>query len=164
MQHISDLLIKVLADYLVVPIVLIGALALWRLPEKVRYQRCARAVLAGIVALLFDRIASLLYQGQRPFVAMGVAPKAAFLADSGFPSDHVVFCFIITFIVWAATKNLKLSILLFVLSCLVGLGRVLALVHRPIDVLGGIGCALLAAIVVYGRKFFDRDLPSSQSF
>jgi len=165
MEHIADLLIKFMADYLVVPIVLIGLWALLlRTPPAVRYQRVGRAVLMGLSALLIAKIASLLYQGQRPFVALGEAPKAAYLANPGFPSDHVLFVFAITAAVWATTRDVKLTAALLIMSCLVALGRILALVHTPIDVLGGIGCALLAAVLVYGRRFFDRHLPSSQPF
>jgi len=163
MTQLGDFLIKVIADYLVIPIFLIGVWAVLTLPQAVRYQRIGRGVFAGLVALWFAKIASLLYQGQRPFVALGEAPKAAYLANPGFPSDHVVLVFTITFVVWAATKNVKVSALLLALSSLVAIGRILALVHTPLDVAGGIVCALIAMACVYGRYFFDRHLPSSQS-
>ena len=162
---IVDLLIKIMADFLVIPIVLIGALALWRLPRAVRYQRIGRTFVYGLSALFIGKIASLLYrEGQRPFVALGEAPKAAYLANPGFPSDHVLFVFAITFVVWGATKNAKLTLALLIMSCLVAIGRILALVHTPIDVLGGIACAFAAAVLIYGKGFFDRHLRSPQSF
>jgi membrane-associated phospholipid phosphatase len=158
MSHIADLLIKLIADYLVIPIVLLAAWAFFALPARVRYRRIAWAVVMGLATLLVGKIASLFYQGQRPFEALHEAPKAAYLANHGFPSDHVLFVFAITFAVWAATKNPKLSGLLLAMSCLVAIGRILALVHTPLDVAGGIICALLAAVIVYGRHFFDRHL------
>lgn len=161
---IIDVLIKIMADFLVVPIVVLGVLALWRLPAPVRYQRIGRAFMCGLTVLFVGKIASLLYQGERPFVALGEVPKAAYLANPGFPSDHVLFVFAVTFVVWGATKDVKVSLALGIMSCLVAAGRILALVHTPVDVLGGIACALLAAVLVYGKSFFDRHLHTSQSF
>lgn len=163
-MQLADILVKLIADLFVVPIVLIGALSMWRLPHKVRYQRFGFGLLTGLVALLFAKIASLFYQGERPFVELGTEPKAAYLNNPGFPSDHALLVFAITFVVWASTKNLKLGLILLVLSVAVAGGRVLALVHTPLDVLGGIACALLAASLVYGRRFFTRRLPSKQPF
>ncbi len=163
-MHITDLLIELIADLLVIPIVFIGVWAMIRIPKAARYQRFARGMMAGLTALLFAKIASLLYQGERPFIELGVEPKAAYLSNPGFPSDHVLFVFAITFVVWASTKNRRISGLLLILSCLVALGRVLALVHTSIDVFGGIACALAAVFIWYGRSFFKRDLPSSKSF
>lgn len=146
-------LIHVLADYLIIAVAAAGGIALL-LVKQDRYQIWARAIVTGLVALLFAKIISLLYHGQRPFETMGVKPGAAYLPDPGFPSDHALLVFTITCIVWASTKNIRLSLLLLVLSALVALGRILALVHTPLDIAGGLLCAVLAAVCVYGRRFF----------
>jgi undecaprenyl-diphosphatase len=149
-----DLLLKFIADYLVIPIVLVGGLVLLRVPAKQRYQVWAQAVMTGLVALLFAKIISLLYQGQRPFETLGVEPGAAFLPNPGFPSDHALLVFTVACVVWAVTKHRFLGGVLLVAALLVALGRVLALVHTPLDVVGGALCAIAAAVFVYGRKFF----------
>jgi undecaprenyl-diphosphatase len=114
----------------------------------------------GLVALWIAKIMSLFYQeGERPFMILGVTPKAAFLNNPGFPSDHVLFVFSITFVVWATTKNKPWSLTLLIMSMLVAAGRILALVHTPIDVAGGIIAALIAASAVYGRSFYSSKLP-----
>jgi undecaprenyl-diphosphatase len=155
---IIDLAVAFIADLLVIPVVLIGAWVMLRLPRNVLYQRLARAFVTGLTAVLFAKIASLLYQGERPFVTLGTEPKAAYLNNPGFPSDHTLLVFTITFVVWASTKNRKLTGILLLLSSLVALGRVLALVHTPADVAGGIICALLAALLWYGPAIFSRHL------
>lgn len=144
-----------IADYLIIPTVLAGGLVLLFVPKKQRYQIWARALLTGLTALLFAKIISLLYQGERPFETLGVAPGAAFLPNPGFPSDHALLVFTVAFAVWAATKNKLATGFLLVAAVLVAIGRVAALVHTPLDVIGGFGCALFAAIVVNGRRFFD---------
>lgn len=153
--HMADsLFLKVIADYLVVPIALAGGLALLLIPAKERYIAWAKAVLAGLTALLFAKIIAQFYQGARPFETLGVEPGAAFLPNPGFPSDHALLVFAITCVVWAATKNKWLAGALLVASIAVSVGRVLALVHTPADVIGGALCAIIAAICIYGRQFF----------
>lgn len=159
-----DILVTIIADILVVPIVLIGGWAMLRLPAAIRFKAIGRGIVMGLTALLFAKIASLLYQGERPFVEMGVAPKAAYLNNPGFPSDHVLFVVAIALVVWASTKNKKLGLTLAIMSLLVAVGRVVALVHSPADVVGGIICAVLAGFLIYGRRLWQSDLPTSKSF
>ena len=154
MQSFIDVFILIIADYLVVPIVLIGAWTMLRLPSATRTDKIARGIMAGLVALFIAKLLSLLYQGERPFVSQGVEAKAAYLNNPGFPSDHVLFVFVIAFVVWAATKNRRLALVLLIMSFLVAIGRVSALVHTPLDVLGGFAAALLGVSLVYGRDFY----------
>lgn len=152
------LLTRIVADGLVVPIALVGGIAMLRLPKAERYQKIARGVAAGLVALFFAGVISLFYQdGARPFEQLGVAAGAAYLNNPGFPSDHSLFVFMITFVVWASTKNKRLSAALLIMSVMVAVGRVAALVHTPADVLGGFACALVAALCFYGKSLFTFD-------
>jgi undecaprenyl-diphosphatase len=122
------------------------------LPKRERYIAFARGTFAAAVALFWARIISLLYSGERPFQALGTAPKAAYLQNAGFPSDHALLVFMVVLVVWAATKNKLLTLVLLIMALLVGVGRVIALVHTPADIAGGALCALVAAICVYGRQ------------
>lgn len=151
----SDVFIKVIADWLVIAVVLVGGVGFLLLTPKNRLHLMARATIMALVALWTAKIASLLYQGERPFVTLGEVPKAAFLNNPGFPSDHTLLVFVITLIVWASTKNKFLTAILLCMSVLVAMGRVAALVHTPLDVMGAIACAAIAAVVLYGRRLFS---------
>ncbi len=145
----SSLLIRIMADGLLVPIVLIGAYALLRyVPSNKRYQAYARVVMAGLTSLLLAELIAFIWQpdAARPFVELGVSPGAAYLSNSGFPSDHVMLVSAITLAVAFETKKYKLAIFLGGLTLLVALGRVLALVHTPLDVAGGAFFALVGAL------------------
>jgi membrane-associated phospholipid phosphatase len=144
-----ELLIRLLADGLVVPIVVLGAYALlFKVPAKSRAQSYGRVIMAGLTALLLAKLVGSFWQpdAARPFVEMGVAAKAAYLDNAGFPSDHVLFSAAITLAVWFETRQRKLAVLLAVLTGLVALGRVIALVHTPLDVLGGLAFASIGAL------------------
>ncbi|HEU5187652.1 MAG TPA: phosphatase PAP2 family protein [Candidatus Saccharimonadales bacterium] len=152
---VEGIFLKIIADWLVVPIVLVGVVAMLRQPKSARYQIICRGLVAGLATLLGGKIGSLFYQGERPFVHLGQEAKAAFLDNPGFPSDHTLLVFAVTLIVWASTKNVALSLLLLFLSVLVAIGRVAALVHSPTDVIGGMVFAFIAVVAVYGGSFFS---------
>ena len=145
----STFIIPLIADGLIIPIVLIGIYALIRyVPNKQRYQTYACVLMAGLTSLLIAKLAATLYQPSavRPFMELGVSPQAAYMNNPGFPSDHVLFAMAITLAVLFAAKQRKLAAILFVLTLLMGIGRVLALVHTPTDVVGGIAIALIGAL------------------
>ena len=148
-----DALVRFIADWLVIAIAVIGGISFLYYVKKDRYQHFARALLAGLTALVIAKIMSAFYvQGARPFVLMGVEPKAAYLENPGFPSDHALLVFTIVLVVYAATGKRQIALLLLVLSVLVAIGRVIALVHTPADVLGGILAALLGVWIWYGKE------------
>lgn len=151
----ADIFIRLLADGLLIPIVLIGAWVMIRLPREGRDRLYVRAFMTGITALIIAKISGFFYHAERPFVVMGAAAKASFLQNGGFPSDHALLAFTITLVVWATTKNVTVSLALLVMSVLLSIGRVLALVHTPVDVLGGAAFAFIAAMLWYGPSLLS---------
>jgi membrane-associated phospholipid phosphatase len=153
-MDISWLFIKVTADFLIIPMIIIGGWVGIRLIFDRKKTLVTKAIITGAAAFALAKLASLFYQGERPFVQQGVAPGAAYLNNPGFPSDHALLAFVVVYIVWGSTKNIPLTIALLVCAVLISLGRIMALVHTPVDVIGGFGCATIAAIVIYGKDFF----------
>jgi membrane-associated phospholipid phosphatase len=155
----SSFFIRLLADGLMIPIVLIGAFAMLRyVPAAERYQAYARIILAGLTAFLLAELVATMWQpdAARPFVELGVNPGASYLSNTGFPSDHVLLVSAITLAVGFETRKRKLTIFLAILTFLVALGRVLALVHTPLDVAGGVAFALLGATWYFTAPRYDR--------
>lgn len=148
-----DTLIRLLADGLVIIIFIVSMLTFaFGIPRDKWWYWGWRIVLAGLTAYLAAKIAGFLYQPEtmRPFEKLGVEPKAAFLPNPGFPSDHALFAMFLTLAVWFSTKRKKLAIALFGLTIIMGAARVSALVHTPLDVIGGILLAFVG-IVWYRR-------------
>lgn len=148
-QEFIDVLIKIAADWSMIPIVLIGAYALvFRIPKGKRLKAYSRALMAGLTAYLLAKLIGFVYQpsDMRPFEIINASAKASFLNNPGFPSDHILFATVIACAVWFETKIKSLSIILAVLIVVVGIGRVLALVHTPADVIGGILIAFVGAL------------------
>ncbi len=144
-----EIVVKLIADGLVIPIALLGAYALLRhVPSRERYQTYARVMMAGLTAFVAAKIIGLLYQPEalRPFEIMGVDAGASFLNNPGFPSDHALFTMAITLAILFGAKNWKLAAVSFGLTLLVCVGRVIALVHTPLDVVGGLLVACVGVV------------------
>lgn len=144
-----DIIIRIIADGAVIPVALIGAWALlYYVPNDQKYRSYARVIMAGLTAYLIAKLVGTIYQPEslRPFEKLGVDAGALYLNNPGFPSDHVLFVTAITLAVWFETRQKTVTLVLLFLSLLVAIGRVSALVHTPLDVLGGIVIACIGAL------------------
>lgn len=152
-----ELMIKLLADGLMVPIVLIAAYALIvKVEQKRRYDIYTRIAMAGLTAYVLAKLVGAVWQpeARRPFEELGVAAGASYLNNPGFPSDHTLFAGFLAFAVWYATKDKRLGLVMLALAILTGIGRIMAHVHTPLDVAGGFIFAAIGATWygVYGKK------------
>jgi membrane-associated phospholipid phosphatase len=142
-------IVRLLADGLIIPIILLAGYALlFKIPSRNRFEAYKRIFLAGLTAYLFAKLLAAVYQpsSERPFEAMGIAAGASFLPNPGFPSDHALFTTFLTLAVWFETRRKNIAITMGILTLLVCLGRVLAFVHTPLDVIGGIIVAFMGVI------------------
>lgn len=136
-----DSLIRFIAQYLIVAIVA-GVVVAWFMAPKVNRWRITLSVItAGIIALVLSRIASRLYYDPRPFVTEHVQPLFYHAPDNGFPSDHSLLAMALTATIYFFNK--KLAGVMLILTVLIGVARVLAKVHSPLD----IGAAWVIGIV-----------------
>lgn len=140
------------AQYL--PFVLF-ATALWfilRLELSKRKPALVLLILATTFAFIIDKILNQLISSPRPFVVEGVSPLFSHAADNSFPSEHVLFAMVIAGVIFV--YNRTLGVILGILALVIGLARIAAYVHHPIDVLGGIAIAtvsVFSALYVLSR-------------
>lgn len=145
----GNLFVHLIADAAVIPVVLIGAWALlWKVPKGHRFEAYSRVLMAGLTSYMLAQFIAVVYQPEamRPFEMLGVNPGAFYLNNAGFPSDHALFVTAITLAVWFETRMKRTTLILVGLAVLVCVGRVLALVHTPVDVIGGVIIALIGAL------------------
>ena len=129
-------LVKIIADWLLIPLVLLALYELFfKVESKRRYEIYSRVLMAGLTSYVVAKILGLIYQPEqlRPFELLGVNPGAAYLNNPGFPSDHALFAMFLVLAVWYALRRRSI-------------GRILALVHTPLDVVGGVAVACLGAL------------------
>lgn len=141
MDEIADWLILFAADGAMVLAFLVAMYTfVCKIPRDKWFYWGWRIALAGATAWLAAKAIGHFYQPNdlRPYQQLGVDAKASYLDNPGFPSDHMLFSTFLTLAVWFATKHRNLTITMVILTAVIGLGRILALVHAPIDVLGGL--------------------------
>lgn len=143
------MLIRLLADGGLIAVVALSALAggYWLIKTRPNLRVLAPYVLmSGLTALLVAKLMSLLpVQQARPFLEKGVEAGAAFINNPGFPSDHALVATVVVMAVYVLTPYRKTAYFLVALTVLMCIARVLALVHTPLDILGGIAAGLLGA-------------------
>ena len=142
-------IVKLIADGLVVPVVLIGAYALIKLvPNKEKHQVYSQVLMAGLTAYVAAKIIGSIYQPDqmRPFEILGVSAGASFLNNPGFPSDHALFTMAITLAVFFGARSWRLAVVCLIMTILICAGRVIALVHTPLDVIGGLLIACIGIV------------------
>lgn len=145
----SELIVRIMADGLVIPVVLLAIYALlFRLKTKHWLTSYLRLLAAGLTAYLLAKIIGHFFQPEmeRPFQQLGQNAGAAYMNNPGFPSDHVLFCVAIFWAVLCESRAKWVAVTIGILTVLVALGRVLALVHTPLDVFGGVAIASIGAL------------------
>src|SRR3989344_5925549 len=91
---------------------------------------------------LFTPHLRFFYHHLRPFVVYGFTPL---VAEDGFsfPSGHAAWFFALALTVWYV--NRRWGVWFFALSALMGIARIYAGVHWPLDIFGGVLVGLFAA-------------------
>ena len=110
----------------------------------------ASAVLARLV---ITEIIRFFYHSPRPFMVYDFTPLI-YDFNSSFPSGHAAFFFALAMAVFFFHK--KWGIVYFLGSFIIVLSRIMAGIHWPVDILGGIivgiGSAILLASFTIWRK------------
>jgi len=140
-----DSLIVVTAKYALFLSLVITAYVWLRLPRRQKWEFVVWAVLGGAIAFALVKLGGALYFDPRPFVTQHIAPLFPHGADNGFPSDHTVASMFLAVCVLFYSKRWGAA--LVVISLLLGVTRIVAHVHRPIDILGAMVIAVAAALI-----------------
>ncbi len=153
-----DQVIVIVAQYFVVLSVLIAGVFWLRLPAYGKWTLGTAGLLGGLVALGLIAVAGSLYHDRRPFVTEHVRPLFPHPADNGFPSDHATLTMFIAVCVLFYSRAWGSA--LTVNALLVGIARVLARVHSPLDIAAGyVLGALAAAAAVWAAPRIVRLIP-----
>ena len=146
-----NILIIFIAKYLVFISAAIAVVYFAKQPRQKQKEMLIFAAALLPLSYVFAKLVSHFYFDPRPFVEGNFAPLLPHAADNGFPSDHTLLGTAIAFTVFHFNK--KLGFLLFYLTVLVGIARVLAGVHHAADIVGSIIIAgLIYLLVAYSTR------------
>ena len=131
------------AKYLFIVIAGIALVYFLRQPRSTQKRIVIFAAVTLPLIFIVSKIGALLYDDPRPFVVGHFVPLIPHEPDNGFPSDHVLLCASIAAVIYPSRK--RLSLILWVLTLLVGMSRVHVGLHHPVDIIGSIGMAMVVA-------------------
>jgi undecaprenyl-diphosphatase len=153
--------IVITGQYFIFVVALIALIITIFSEKEVRWSIIKLAILSFGIAFLIAYIAGLLYYDARPFVVEHIEPLISHQPDNGFPSDHTLIAIVTASVIFVYRH--KLGILLGVLGILVGVARILAYLHHPVDIVASV---LISVIATFGawlilKKFDQRFISSS---
>ena len=122
-----------------------GVFVLWLFDGKFKKEAALHAIFASILVWVISEMIKQLIPTTRPFLINGDTIRTLTLhLDSSFPSTHTAVAFALASTIYL--HDMKKGSLYFILATLVGLGRVFANVHFPLDIFFG---AILGIITSY---------------
>ncbi len=120
--------------------------------SRLIYQRSKSVIniaIATISGYILANLLKLLIQADRPFVLFQdihtLIPESGYAFPSGHSATIASFAFAVFF------KNKKLGYICLVAMLLIGLSRIVAGVHFPIDIIGGYALGFLVAYLLKTR-------------
>ncbi len=150
----NELIILTAKYVFLINVILWGAYLL-RLPRERWINFGIFTAAAAAVALALGKLGNALINDPRPFVTDNVTPLIAHAADNGFPSDHTLIAALLAAVV--ITKNRALGSAMLIIALAVGVSRVAAHVHHPLDIAGSfIISAIAVAIVWWARRLLAK--------
>jgi len=140
-NSIFDGFIVFSARYLIIILFVFCALFLFKISKKTFISLFFALVIATLLTQLFKFFMPI----NRPFVNREVNLLFEPPYDSSFPSNHAVLAGICAFSLFFYKK--KAGILAILAAVLIGLARIFAGVHWPIDVLAGLLLSFLVSLI-----------------
>jgi undecaprenyl-diphosphatase len=148
----QDLIIMFFASFLIY-ILFIGLIILWFIDGKIKKEQVVHALFACLVAWTVAALIKHFFPTLRPFVLNGGGTDVFIRpTDGAFPSEHSVVAFALAVTVFMHDRKIGFWFLVF--AFFVGLARVLANVHYPIDIVGGAFLGTIVAVIIEKVHFF----------
>jgi len=135
------------AKYLLFLIVGIALVYFLEQPRNKQKQLIVFGIITCVLVFIVAQVATRFYYDARPFVAGHFLPLIPHDPDNGFPSDHTLLASAAAMVIFYF--NRKIGTLLLILAALVGVARVMAGVHNPIDIIGSIVISIVVSLLVY---------------
>lgn len=139
------MIITFLASYLIW-LLLAGLGYLWIVDGRIKKEVALHAALAYVIAWGAAEILKNVFNTTRPFVVENLIPLTMSIPhDPAFPSGHTASAFALAFSV--SRHNKKIGALFVIIATIIGIARVLAHVHWPIDIVGGAILGITVSLV-----------------
>lgn len=149
----EDLTVMFFASFFIY-FLFIGLGFLWIIDGKIKKEQVVHALFAVFIAYLIAELIKHFFPTLRPFMINGKEIDVFIRPINGaFPSGHTAEAFALAVTIFLHDRRVGWWFLASAL--LIGIARVLANVHYPIDIVGGAFLGTLVAVVVEKLHFLD---------
>ena len=147
-SDIFDAVAGVVAIYFIFILIIFALLFLLR---DSKWKEIISLCVSGGVAWVLAKLLKILIHTDRPFVIFPQVQELFIESGYAFPSGHTMVASAVAFSLFFVNKKLGYTFMCFAL--LIGMARVVAGVHFPIDILGGfVFGSSVAYLVAYFAK------------
>ncbi len=129
-----------------------GLIVLWVIDGKIKRETVIHAVFSFFVAWTVSELIKYIFPTLRPFQVQDLIPLTATIpGDGAFPSSHTAVAFALSVTILKHDK--KVGVLYLIMAGLVGIARIMAHVHYPIDIVGGAILGTVISRLTSGKHF-----------
>ena len=125
----------------------VGLLILWFIDGRIKKEQVVHALLASLTAWLIVLLIKHFFPTIRPFIRNGGEVDVLIRpTDAAFPSAHTALAFSLAVTIFMHDRRVGWFYLIGAL--MIGVARILANVHYPVDIFGGALIGSLVAVVI----------------
>lgn len=129
-----------------------GLIVLWVIDGKIKKETVIHAVFSCFLAWAISEMIKYVFPTLRPFQVANILPLTATIpGDGAFPSTHTAVSFALAVTIIKHDK--KVGILYLIMAGLVGVARIMAHVHYPIDIIAGAFLGTVISRLTSGKHF-----------
>lgn len=129
-----------------------GLIVLWVIDGKIKKETVIHAIFSCLIAYAVTELIKTFFPTLRPFQFEGGLPLTLTVPDDGaFPSSHSAVGFALA--VTILKHDRKVGILYLIMAGLVGIARIMAHVHYPIDIMAGAFIGTVISGLTSGKHF-----------
>lgn len=128
-------------------ILFLGLLVLWLIDGRIKKEQVIHALFACLISYIIAALIKHFFPTVRPFVINHGEIDVLLNPPGGaFPSEHTTIGFALAVTIYLHDKRVGWVFLLG--AFMVGVARVLANVHYPIDIIGGAFLGTIVAVII----------------
>jgi len=149
----NNLIVEFFASFFIY-FLFVGLMVLWFIDGRIKREQVIHALFATLVASLAATLIKHFFPTLRPFMVNGKEVDVLIRPlDGAFPSGHTAEAFALAVTVFM--HNRRVGWWFLASALLIGVARVLANVHYPIDIVGGAFLGTIVAVTVERLHFLD---------
>jgi undecaprenyl-diphosphatase len=129
-----------------------GLIVLWFVDGKIKKATVIHAIFSCLLAYSITELIKTFFPTVRPFQFDGGFPLTLTIpSDSAFPSSHTAVGFALAITILRHDK--KIGILYLIMAGIVGIARIMAYVHYPVDIIAGAAIGIIMSELTSGKHF-----------